>query len=568
MQKKIFLPTYRPYFLTVTGNKQFLFLGLILYWLSRELLWDDFTWPDIVLITSYPVLTQSRTALGWFYLVWYCLDYLLSCTVANCSGMILLGLILSWLPLILYWLSRELLWDDFTWSDIVLITSYPVLTQSQTALGWFYLVWYCLDYLLSCTVANCSGMILLGLILSWLTVILFTDSVAHCSGMILLGLILSWFRLILYCLSRGLLWDDFTWSDIVLIDCYPVYWLSRKLLWDDFTWSDIVLIPSYPVLSQSQTALGWFYLVWYCLDWLLSCLLTQSQTALGWFYLVWYCLDWLLSCLLTQSRTALGWFYLVWYCLDSLVSCSVTNCSGMILLGLILSWFPRILYCRKLLWDDFTWSDIVLIDCYPVLSQSQTALGWFYLVWYCLDWLLSCTVADCSEVILLGLILSWFPRILYCRELLWDDFTWSDIVLIDCHPVLSRTALGWFYLVWYCLDSLLSCTVANCSGMILLGLILSWLTVILYCRELLWDDFTWSDIVLITSYPVLTQSRTALGWFYLVWYCLVSLLSLVHNVKNLSWDLAKNTKNTKKIVSSPILKINHGEFWFLKLCLG
>ena len=156
-----------------------------------------------------------QTALGWFYLVWYCLDSLVSCTVANCSRMILVGLILSWLPLILY--CRELLWDDFTWSDIVLIDSYPVLTQmeplwddftwsdivlipsypvlSRTALGWFYFVWYCLDYLLSCTVASCSGMILLGLILSWFRLILYTDSVAHCSGMILLGLILSWYPL-------------------------------------------------------------------------------------------------------------------------------------------------------------------------------------------------------------------------------------------------------------------------------------------------------------------------------------------------------------------------------------
>ena len=209
---------------------------------------SNFTWSDIVLIPSYPVLTQSRTALGWFYLVWYCLDSLLFCTdsVANCSGMILLGLILSWLTLILYWLSRELLWDDFTWSDIVLITSYPVLTQSRSALGWFYLLRYCLDSLLSCTVANCSGMILLGLILSWLPLIL--------------------------------------------------YWLSRELLWDDFTWSDIVLIDSYPVLTQSRTALGWFFLLRYCLDSLLSC------------------------------------------------SDSVANCSGMILLGLILSWLTSYAY--------------------------------------------------------------------------------------------------------------------------------------------------------------------------------------------------------------------------------
>ena len=322
------------------------------------------------------------------------------------SGMILLGLILSWLPV-------------------------HVLSQSRTALGWFYLVWYCLDSLLSCTV-----------------------SVANCSGMILLGLILSWLLLILYC--RELLWDDFTWSDIVLIDCYPVYWLSRALLWDDFTWSDIVLIPSYPVLSQSRTALGWFYLVWYCLDYLLSCTVSVAN-----------CSGMILLGLI------LSWFPHILYCRELL--------SDDFILGLILSWFRLILYClsRKLLWDDFTWSDNVLITSYPVLSG--TALGWFYLVWYCLDYLLSCTdsVANCSGIILLGLILSWFPRILYCRELLSDDFTWSDIVLITSYPVLLRTALGWFYLVWYCLDSLLSCSVANCSGMILLGLILSWLPLIL-----------------------------------------------------------------------------------------
>ena len=383
----------------------------------------------------------------------------------------LLILILSWIPLFLYWLSRELLWNDFTWSDIVLIPSYPVLTQSQTALGWFYLVWYCLDSLLSCT-----------------------DSVANCSGMILLGLILSWLTLILY-------------------------WLSRKLLWDDFTWSDIVLIDCYPVLSQSRTALGWFYLVRYCLDYLLSCTDSVANCSgmillaqiLSWFPLILYCRELLWDNftwsdivlitsypVLTQSRTALGWFYLVWYCLDWLLSCTDS--------------------VAKLLWDDFTWSDIVLIDCYPVLTQSRTALGWFYLLRYCLHSLLSCTdsVANCSGMILLGLILSWFPLILYCRELLWDDFIWSDIVLINLLSVLTT-------------DS-----VANCSGMILLAQILSWFPLILYCRELLWDDFTWSDIVLIPSYPVLTQLRTALGWFYLLRYCLYSLLSCTDSVANCS----------------------------------